>query len=786
MKEKSTHVPSGGKSERRTPEVALDLAVPKTGPTDPWGPGAINELRLELAHLRSVLNSEPVDSEQAFGSLDFEILLLTLRSASKELRKRWKLAAAIVALTTAVGLTHYLATPNVYQATASLQILRLPSFSLERDNDWLRPQTVQSSDHPYLLSEHAVIRSREVAERVVRSLGLVSEGLGETTLAATGGAPAPVSPLDGRVTNAAENLRRSLRVVPIRNTYLVQVIYADRDPVRAAKIVNEVADTYVGLRLENENYAAERAQSFLLSQIESIKRDIVDRENQLATQRRQADLLLDEKSDLTLSRLQAVNSQYLEAIAERIDREVAYRYALNSSNESLVGELEDPGLKELEKKQMELEREYATKLNTYRPDWPAMTELRAQINAGRAHLARAKTEVAAKHRSLAHSEFQNAARSERDLQDEIRRIEDENQEVSSAAITYEQLMMETEGRRQLLKDLLTKQTEMEMSSRFTERLSSEVKILDRALVPKGAVSPNLSKDLTIGAGSGTLIVALLLFFAIKVNLTISTPEQAQEILQAATLAVIPDVSGKKDTSLRSANIELCPHTDPRSAVSECYRSLRASLWLSTAGDLDVVAITSATPAEGKTSTLVNLGITIAQLGRRVLLVDADLRKPRLHSIFRLSNRRGLVTYLANGEGKHVLQWTQIDNLCVCTSGPIPPNPSELLASDRMKAFLDSVSEHFDTILVDTPPALDLSDAVTIGSVVDGVVLCVRSGRLHPREARSCRDRLRLAGARIVGTVLNAEATHASRYGKYYSEGRYGYGHARANQKPASS
>jgi capsular exopolysaccharide synthesis family protein len=268
------------------------------------------------------------------------------------------------------------------------------------------------------------------------------------------------------------------------------------------------------------------------------------------------------------------------------------------------------------------------------------------------------------------------------------------------------------------------------------------------------------------------------------------------------LAVIPDVSGSKALSgkgygygygygavrkskkpgiIRKVadgggqeldSIEMVPHEHPRLSVSEAYRALRTALLLSSAEELKAVAITSAGSGEGKTATSTNLAIVMAQLGRRILLIDGDLRKPRLHEVFRVSNRAGLVNVLAGGEDPSTsIAPSGISGLHVLPSGPIPPNPSELLASERMAELLKRARSRFDFVLIDTPPVLAVTDATVIGAITDGVILCLRAGKVLREDAKACRDRLALADVKVLGSVLNrySERTGSRRsYHHYYA------------------
>jgi capsular exopolysaccharide synthesis family protein len=227
------------------------------------------------------------------------------------------------------------------------------------------------------------------------------------------------------------------------------------------------------------------------------------------------------------------------------------------------------------------------------------------------------------------------------------------------------------------------------------------------------------------------------------------------------------IERKKGPAVAPSQIELVPHERPRTLISESYRSLRTALLLSSARELRVVAVTSAMAGEGKTATAANLAVVLAQLGRQVLIVDCDLRKPRLHQVFEVSNRVGLVNQLTAAAEPEVFLPTVVPNLWVTPSGPIPPNPSELLASDRMRDWLKSVRSRFDFVVIDTPPALAVTDATIVGMLADGVVLTLRSGKVTREEARLCRDRLRQTGIKILGAVLNRYRSLQAGLGKRY-------------------
>jgi capsular exopolysaccharide synthesis family protein len=319
-----------------------------------------------------------------------------------------------------------------------------------------------------------------------------------------------------------------------------------------------------------------------------------------------------------------------------------------------------------------------------------------------------------------------------------------------------------------------------------------VRIVDRALVPGAPFLPSLRRDLSMGLLFGLMVGVGAMLLIEFLDRTIKTPEELERLLGLPTLAVIPDIAmtgksygysasygygygarkrgDKKSAPDPDMPIELLPHSRPRLVASEAYRSLRTSLLLSSADKLKVVAITSTESGDGKTATATNLAVVMAQLGGSVLLVDGDLRKPRLHDVFGLSNRAGLVSYLT-GQVKleQIFLRTSVPNLFLAPSGPIAPNPSELLASARMREFVQLVGAQFDFVIIDTPPTLAVTDPTLVGSMVDGVVMCVCARRVLREDAKACRERLRMADVRVLGTVLNRYREVRTGYGRRYQQ-----------------
>lgn len=366
--------------------------------------------------------------------------------------------------------------------------------------------------------------------------------------------------------------------------------------------------------------------------------------------------------------------------------------------------------------------------------------------------------------------------------------------LNANAVEYNNLKTEVETKRTLLDTLLKRQAETEVTSRLQGQRVSNVRIVDRALIPDGRFRPSYKRNLALALLLGAAFGIGLAFLLEYLDRSLRTIEQVEKYTSLPALGIIPAVGSasgnvysygygrlKKNRAakLRPAEaapqIELLPQTHPRSTVAEAYRAFRTALLLSRAGGLKSIVVTSSLPGEGKTSTSVNLAVVLAQLGKRVLLVDGDLHKPRVHEVFKISNRIGLVSVLAEKiDPALAMVQTVVKNLFVIPAGPNSPNPSALLSSSAMSEFLSTAGSNFDYIIMDAPPVGAVADAILLGNIVDGAVLCVRGGKTAREHVNRVRDRLVRANVRILGVLINNLEEQASPYGYYYSSTVKGY------------
>ena len=645
----------------------------------------------------------------------------------------------------------------------------------------------------FLPSQIQLMQSREIAERVVRRLNLLSDPdfnpshYSEFRVDPKGQVPKPT---DAEIVDAALEVQGWVDVTIMRGTSLVEISAAAPSPELAAAIPNAVADSYIDWNIESRFKLIGQSSSFLASQIEQAKAEIEAKEKELLAYGRQKEIVsVDASTNPSLQKLESVNRDLATAVGDRVAREARYdelRSAapetLAESSSSLVGSLRI----ELQR----LEREYAEKSNVYKPEWPAMQQLKSQIEEGRQNLRVAITEGASKAVQAARSEYLTALRREQSLRAMTRTEQSAALDQGSSAVAYKNLRVEIDTKRALLDNLLRQQGETEVISRLREDQLTSIRIVDRALPPVEAFEPSLKKNLTVALFLGLVLGVGLAIFLSYLDRSLRTPEEVERLVGLPPLGVIPArgtfpalsstgarlFRGKAKTEPEDEenSIELSPHEEPRSPIAEAYRAFRTALLLSRAGGVKCVVLTSAFPHEGKTTTAVNLAVVLGQLGRRVLLVDADLHKSRLHGIFRIPNRVGLVSILAEGiEPSRAIVKTAIPGVFVVPAGPEAPNPSGLLASDAMRKFLELAATNFDHVIVDSPPVLPVSDTLVFAQQTDGVILCVRAGATSREHVIRARDRILRSGVPIVGVLINALAPEHAAYHRY----EYGYGYA---------
>jgi capsular exopolysaccharide synthesis family protein len=489
-----------------------------------------------------------------------------------------------------------------------------------------------------------------------------------------------------------------------------------------------------------------------------------------------------------------LNEALAKAESERMTKEALYKQVKGRNTESFPAILENKLIQDLKQSLIQLEAQYTKLSETYRPSHPEMIRLKNQMETIQSRLNIELSQFSAGIRN----EYEASVRKETLLRSSFEQEKVKATEMQQKSIQYNILKREADTNKDLYKSLLQRVKEVGVSASLQ---ASNIQIVDKAEVPKGPYQPDKRRTLYLAAVIGLLLGVGLAFFLEYLDSTIKSPDEVEDLIHLPSFGLVPEISCER-MYLRgdlTYPVERIAHCHPKSILSEAYRNIRTSILLSTPESPPKrIIITSANPLEGKTTTLINTSIALSQTGAQVLIIDADLRKPRVHTVLNtgMNSGRGRGNGRRNGKGKGlssflsgnsslwgVVKRTDIQNLYFIPAGPIPPNPSELLGSHLFKEMIQSLGEKFDHIVIDTPPVIGFADSLILSTLVDGVVLVVRGGKTPKEALQRAKDSLLQVNARILGVVVNGVNIRQSEYNGYYSRYQYYYHEKRIRELP---
>jgi polysaccharide biosynthesis transport protein len=571
-----------------------------------------------------------------------------------------------------------------------------------------------------------------------------------------------------------------LDVQPVQRTQLVNIAFQAPSAELSALVANAHAQAYIRRGVELRTRTHEEAQSFLEDKLVELKERVEKSEAALNRYRRDKGIIsLDEKENTVVERLADLNRRLTEAEVERITLESQVQLIRKGHLESLPDVLDNSLIQTLTAQAARLEAEYAHLSSMFKAGYPKLDQAKAQVDETNRRL---RQEI---RRTVSGIEqaYRAAEAKEKQLRTGMEAQKVAALRLKDASVNYAIIAREADTNRQLYDSILQRMKEAGVAA---ELRASNVSIIDAAKPPRLPSSPKIASSLLMGAFLGLVGGVALAFLREYLDHTLKTADEAQRYLQLPNLASVPDflrINWRRTAPHRLSRVTthlpmplpagsqrgavLARH--PLLAVTEAYRTLRTAILLSRAEEPPhTILFTSATHGEGKTATTVNTAIVFAQMGVRVLVIDADLRRPQCHSLLGGSGRLGLTEVLTGLRAlEEVIQPTYMADLSFISSGSIPPNPPDLLGSNKMRETLAILQEHYDYILIDTPPVLPVSDAVLLSTMADGVVL-VASAQGTPKQlVREACARLSYARAKILGTMLNRVDARDGNYASYY-------------------
>ncbi len=701
------------------------------------------------------------------------------------IKRKWIIIISLAVIFGIVAVAT-LRTTKVYEAVGSIAINKSDPVINFKDS----APSEDYYDPTDLDTEVRILRSDLLALQVIRQLNLDKPAGGVAKKSGLSLTTESLDPDSPQTSAALGAFKSSLRVSLIPNTRIIEIAYRSPDKNQAARIVNTLASTYVEQNFKTRFESTMQASDWLSKQLVDLQMKVESSQEKLVKYEKEHEILgVDEKQNLTTTKLDELNRDLTAAESMRMEKESVYRMAeaggadsLNSSTASLPsGATGDQTslLDKLRDQQAQLKIQAAQLSTQFGPAYPKLAQISSQLKELDVQIQAESKKTIARMRS----DYQAAQQRENLLRGALDKQKQEANKLNESAIEYNLLKRDVDTNRTLYESLLEKLKEAGITASLR---SNNFRIVDPARIPGAPVEPNIPRNFSLALALGLSTGIGLAFLFEGLDNSVRTPEQAQAISGLASLGMIPlgsrivtEFEKKPRLALGSSKeaVELVTQVRPQSRMAESYRALRTSLLLTSAGTPPkTILITSALPQEGKTTTSINCAVVLAQKGSRVLLIDADLRRPGVHKTLGMGPCTGLSNVLTGSATlqQAIVRSNILPSLFILPAGTPPPNPAELLASSNMKDVLSELREEYDHIVIDTPPTLSVTDAVIMATRADTVVLVIRSGQTTRQALQRARDLLAQVNARVAGVLLNAVDLSSADYRYHYEyQGKYG-------------
>ncbi|WP_421852639.1 GumC family protein [Oricola sp.] len=687
------------------------------------------------------------------------------------IKYRWLIATLLAAGIVVGVLVTYVQTP-LYRATTNVEVIP-PGAKIIQDLELVS----QSADIRAFETAREKVHSRDLARRVVFTLGLAED---EAFLAPRpsfsimnlvhrvfGYSPsASIAHLDAeeRELMAVDKLVGGLSVNLIRNTSILSVSYSHADPKYAAGVSLQTVRSFIDQNVDKTAETSDLARQFIEEQVQETKVKLQASEEALVAYAKQAGITLTgNNASLISENISKLNEALSQALQQHLVAGVYAQQIEEGDAASLPDVFQSESIRETRQLIVELKANYQEKLTTLKPGFPEMRRLQSQISELQKQV---DAEIAAIARAV-QIRFVQSEEKISALEDEIAEFEAEQADFLDKNIQYTILQREVESNRAQYETLISKLNEVGVGS---DLKTANASIIDPAVVPREPYSPSLRLNLALCLVVFLALAAGIAYLLELLRNTFAVPDQIEAELKVPVLGIVPLVP---DGDVQDAM------QDSKSSLSEAYRSLRTSIQFTGVGDsMFSVLVTSSERGDGKTTTAYKLAQDFGALGKKVLVVDADMRSPRMHKMFGADNKAGLSNMLSNvlqeGDVTSILQQTTVPNVTLLTAGTIPPNPVELLMSKKMEFGLARMTKSYDIVVLDAPPVLGLADAPVLSRLADATVFVVPAERVTRKAAKHALKRLQSASAKVVGAAYTKFAIDRLDYSYAYRYSQYAY------------
>lgn len=731
-------------------------------------------------------DSKDVSGESPANEIDLRELFLVL------LRRKGTIIV-IALLTFIAALVITLMMKPTYRASTTLQINVESSKVLNYD---VEAEGKNTNSKDFYETQFEILKSRSLAKRTIEGMGLESILKGEELEK-----PFYVDTLDGlkslflsdeddvSVDQQGSQLGQfplekkfieSLNVSPVKNSQIVKLSYDSPDPQLAANIANTIANNYIEMNLERRVNSASFAKEFLGRQLADVKSRLEESQAKLNEYAKKEGIFktgVEGTPSLVAAKVVQLSEALSLAETKRIEYQSIYEQSKVSKGLSKV--LDSPTVQELKKNLVSLQGTYQEKLQIYKPGYPLMVQLRQQMDQISNEINSETREIKSAISQGIESDYLSAKDSENKLAVELEIQKALLVESRDKDIGYNTLFREVETNKSSYSGLLTRLKEVSVAGGIE---SNNISILDPAIVPYVKHKPNTKLNLALGMVLGLFLGTVVAFLLEFLDDRVKTTDELERLLGLPLLGMTPSVKGDDPITHALMTME-----QPASAIAESFRSLRTNLlFASRKGTPKVLTLTSAMPSEGKSSSCMNLATAFAQSNSRVLVIDADLRKPTAHKRLKLDNSLGLSNFLTyQASIDDVIQETLIPGVSAVTAGPLSPNPSELLSSERLQELFDLAPSTFDIIIIDAPPVMGLADALVLANRASATIMVTAFAQSKKRQIQDAHRRLKQSHANIIGVLFTKVKTGGSYGGYNYDyEYYYSYGNDRISDKSA--
>ncbi len=706
--------------------------------------------------------------------------------------RKWWILITFAAIFTAAALYTFTRVP-IYRTTSTLQITQDNPGSRVSADDKLAMLTGGDSMEKFQQTQYKILQSRSLAERVIKALNLAEhpdfkidrEKHPEMT--------------DADVEEALiEAFLKKLEVTPIRNSYLVEVSFQSPDKELAQKVVNAFADEYMYLSIDRRNESFNLVRSWLDRQLQEMAAKVQEAQQKLYKFGQETDIYtLEDKDNVIIQKFIDLSGLLTKAQAEKMAKEAQYRQIQEKGpNAPLV--VNNPLVVSLRGELVTQQAKVSSLQKIYLPGHP---EMQAELAHLRELQGRLNGEVQRLMESI-RADYEAAARTEKLLSDSLSQQKEQVAKLQDNLTDFQILKRDAQTNEQLYQALLARVKEANIASTM---VPSNVAVIDPGKVPAKPYKPKTARNLALGAFLGLVLGLGLALVVEHLDDSIKSVDDLERYCNLPSVGVLPllSLNGSSGTSLSQkimdlplrkllpgpksrkssrsesnpvTNLDLVVYKNPQDPFTEAIGHTQTSIMFSASGrPPQALVIASPNPSEGKTMLASNLALSSALNGRQTLIIDCDLRKPRLHRIYEVEPQPGLTNYLSgNATLADILRPTHIPNLTVITAGVKPPSPLQLLNSEIFKELMEQLRGQFQHIIIDTPPILGFTDARVVSALVDGVILVTRQNSTNKSAARLAHQLLSQIHAPILGAVLNAVGPHGSPYGYYYYQYHYQY------------